>query len=125
MSGFYTTNFGQLVFQALYSFVATNYGVTPVVSGNNFKMKFTISEEGEAAEACEGFEDLVDESPKAETCDVQVSITSVVDGEDGPECMFVDFQRKAGNGVVFGKFYKQALKEGNLNMFIAEAPAME
>ena len=84
MSGFYTTNFGQLVFQALYQFVATNYGVTPIVSSNSFKMKFTISEEGEVAEACEGFEDLVDESPpKAESCDVQVSITSVVDGEDG------------------------------------------
>jgi len=125
MAGFHTNSFGQLVFQALYQFVATNYGVTPVVSTNSFKMKFTIEEEGEKAEACEGFEDLVEESPKAASCDVQVSITSVVDGEDGPESMFVDFQRKAGNGVVFGKFYKNALKEGKLNMFVTEAPAME
>lgn len=122
MAGFYTESFGQLVFQALYQFVATEYKEIPVVSTNSFKMKFTITEEGEKAEACEGFEDLVDDSPSAESCDVQVSITSVVEGEDGPESMYVDFQRKSGSGVVFGKFYKNALKEGKLNMFISEAP---
>lgn len=102
--------------------MATEYKETPIVSTNSFKMKFTITEEGEKAEACEGFEDLVDDSPRAESCDVVVTIFSVVEGEDFPESMYVDFQRKSGSGVVFGKFYKNALKNGKLNMFISEAP---
>lgn len=128
MTGFYTQTFGAFVFKALWEHLTANYKIKPAVSSKSWKMNFTIEKADELDSSVEGFSDEEDCKPITESADVEVVIKSVIEDEDGdqpPTDMYVDFRRTAGSHVVFGNFFRGAMREGRLEMFRTEAPADE
>lgn len=105
MGGFYTEKDPVHIFTYLWNIVGTEYDAEPIVSKKTWKMKFDIEGEEEKVEACEDFSD--EEEIPAKECEVEVNVRSVQKDEDDNVTMkYVTFQRKSGDGVVYGKFLK-------------------